>query len=72
MHLLAESPEARAWLEAYVAGGGLLLVFTQAFGTDWQALPGGKVRGIGYEEDQRCEQESVRAAAPSNWLVWKG
>ena len=46
MHLLAESPEARAWLEAYVAGGGLLLVFTQAFGTDWQALPGGNVRGI--------------------------
>ena len=48
------------------------MVFTQAFGTDWQALPGGNVRGIGYEEDQRCEQESVREATPSNWLVWMG
>ncbi len=69
---LAGSPEARAWLESYVAGGGILVVFTQAFGTDWQALPGGQVRGVGYNEDQRCEQESVRAVLPSNWLVWMG
>ncbi len=69
---LAGSPEARAWLESYVAGGGILVVFTQAFGADWQALPGGMVRGVGYNEDQRCEQESVRAVLPSDWLVWMG
>lgn len=72
MHLIANSPEARAWLEEYVGGGGLLVVFTQAFGSDWQALPGGQVRGVGYNEDQRCEQESVRAVMPSDWLVWYG
>lgn len=72
MHRIAGSPEARAWLEAYVSGGGTLLVFTQAFGSDWNALPGGEVYGVGYEEDQRCEQESVRAAMPSPWLAWMG
>ncbi len=72
MHTLAGSPEARAWLEEYVRGGGTLLVFTQSFGTDWNALPGGEVHGIGYDEDQRCEQESVRAAMSSPWLAWMG
>lgn len=69
---IATSAEGRAWLEAYVSGGGLLIVFAQAFGSDWQSLPGGQVRGVGYDEDQRCEQESVRALAASNWLVWMG
>ncbi len=72
LHRVSHSPEARAWLDAYVRGGGILLVFTQAFGNDWAALPGGDVRGIGYEEDQRCQQESVRAAMPSRWLAWMG
>ncbi|MBI5877269.1 MAG: hypothetical protein HZB53_06445 [Chloroflexi bacterium] len=72
LHMIAAAPEARAWLEEYVQGGGLLIVFTQAFGTDWASLPGGQVRAVGYDEDQRCEQESVRATMPSNWLVWIG
>lgn len=72
LHRVSHSPEAQAWLEAYVRGGGILLVFTQAFGSDWAVLPGGEIQGIGYEEDQRCQQESVRAAMPSPWLAWMG
>lgn len=62
----------REWLEAYVSGGGLLIVFTQPFGEDWRVLPGGELRGVGYEEDLKCEQESVRAASPSKWLTFMG
>ncbi len=72
LHAIAGSPEARAWLDEYVAGGGLLIVFTQAYGADWAALPGGEVTGVGYEEDQRCQHDSVRAVGGSNWLVWMG
>jgi hypothetical protein len=72
LHAIANSPAATAWLDEYVATGGLLVVFTQAFGEDWNALPGGEVRGVGYNEDQRCQQASVRAAMPSDWLVWMG
>lgn len=72
LHAIAGSPEAREWLEAYVDGGGLLVVFTQAFGEEWAALPGGQVAGVGYEEDQRCQHASVEAAARSDWLVWMG
>ena len=72
MRLVANSPEARAWLDEYVRSGGLLVVFTQMLGDDWAVLPGGAVRAVGYEEDQRCEQESVRPAAASSWLTWVG
>ncbi len=72
LHAIAASLEAQEWLQAYVDGGGLLVVFTQALGEDWAALPGGEVAGVGYEEDQRCQHASVQAAAPSNWLVWMG
>ncbi|MDY7079502.1 MAG: DNRLRE domain-containing protein [Chloroflexota bacterium] len=72
LHGIAGSPEAREWLEAYVAGGGLLIAFTQMLGEDWAALPGGQVAGVGYEEDQRCQHASVQAAARSDWLVWMG
>jgi hypothetical protein len=72
MGTVATSPEARAWLEAYVDGGGLLIVFTQARGADWAALPGGEVAGVGYLEDQRCQHASVEAGASSDWLVWMG
>ncbi|MBN1814131.1 MAG: hypothetical protein JXA14_19995, partial [Anaerolineae bacterium] len=50
LHPLALSAEGRAWLDAYVASGGLLIVFTQEFAADWEALPGGEVRGLGYED----------------------
>jgi sugar lactone lactonase YvrE len=72
MHVVAGSPQARAWLDTYVAGGGLLIVFTQPFGDDWAALPGGEIHGVGYTEDQRCQHASVTAVELSDWLVWMG
>ena len=72
LHAIANSPEARDWLAAYVASGGILIVFTQEFGADWTALPGGEVTGVGYEEDQRWEHATVQAGMPSDWLVWMG
>ncbi len=72
LHMIAGSPEAQAWLEAYVAGGGTLVAFTQAFGSDWAALPGSQVNGIGYEEEQRWQTASVESVARSKWLVWMG
>lgn len=72
MHAIANSPGARDWLDAYVAGGGLLIVFSQAFGSDWRALPGGQMNGVGYEEDQRWQHATVEAGMPSDWLVWMG
>lgn len=72
LHAIANSPSARDWLDAYVSSGGLLIVFTQAFGSDWSALPGGQVAGVGYEEDQRWQHGTVEAGQPSDWLVWMG
>ena len=72
LHAIANSPGARGWLDAYAAGGGRLIVFTQAFGSDWSALPGGQVAGVGYEEDQRWQHATVEAGMPSDWLVWMG
>lgn len=72
LHAFANSPGARDWLDAYVSGGGLLVVFSQAFGDDFLALPGGQVDGVGYEEDQRWQHATVEAAQPSDWLVWMG
>ncbi|MEZ4770332.1 MAG: hypothetical protein R2844_18130 [Caldilineales bacterium] len=69
---IANSPGARDWLDAYVSSGGRLIVFTQAFGSDWTALPGGQVAGVGYEEDQRWQHATVEAGMPSDWLVWMG
>ena len=40
-------------LTEYVQDGGVLLVFTQKFGSDLSALPG-DVGGYGWEEDQSC------------------
>lgn len=72
LHAIANSVGARDWLDAYVEGGGLLIVFSQAFGSDWSALPGGAMAGVGYEEDQRWQHATVEAGQPSDWLVWMG
>jgi len=74
LHPLALSAEGRAWLDAYVAGGGLLIVFTQEFAADWEALPGGEVRGLGYEDATRWQRTSVVPATAdlggAGWLTW--
>ena len=51
LYRYAESDEAAAWLETYVATGGTLLVLAQFDSADWEMLPGGQVRGLGYDQD---------------------
>ncbi|MDX1686529.1 MAG: hypothetical protein R3248_00965 [Candidatus Promineifilaceae bacterium] len=70
LRMVVDSPEARRWLEEYVAGGGILIVFSQMFGDDWAVLPGGEVDGVGYEEEKRWVHASVSAAGDSRWLSW--
>ncbi len=45
----------RGKLEEYTARGGIIISFTQQRGNDFRALPGGAVRGYGYDEDDLCQ-----------------
>ena len=49
----------RAKLEKFVSEGGVLIVFAQQHGYEFQALPGGKVSGYGWLEDQSCFSKAV-------------
>ncbi len=69
-HILAYSSEMRAWLEAYVEGGGTLLVFVQEFAVDWTLLPGGALRGPGYEDATQWTHSSTVVLTESERLVW--
>ncbi len=51
----AELSEA---LAGYVEAGGNLLVFAQAYGADWAAVPG-EPEGYGWREDRSCYSRSV-------------
>jgi DNA-binding beta-propeller fold protein YncE len=66
---LRTSQQAHEWLETYVTSGGTLLVLTQYENSDWEMLPGGEVRGIGYEQDILCKTASVRIVNPSRWIT---
>jgi RHS repeat-associated protein len=55
---LEGSASFRARLEAYVAGGGTILVSAQQKGYEFAALPGG-LSGYGWAEDQSCFNASV-------------
>lgn len=72
LYRLRNSQLARTWLDDYVANGGTLLVLAQARDEDWQMLPGGEVRGVGYFNDILCRQASVRVANTSEWLYGIG
>ncbi|MEW6622971.1 MAG: S-layer homology domain-containing protein [Bacillota bacterium] len=45
----------RGKLEEYAARGGIIISFTQQRGADFRALPGGDIRGYGYDEDDLCQ-----------------
>ncbi len=62
-------PPLRQWLDSYAAGGGTLIVLSQPRGANWEWLPGGQVRGLGYEEDIFCRDESVDVISPSPFLA---
>ncbi|HSD84318.1 MAG TPA: hypothetical protein VLG46_10680, partial [Anaerolineae bacterium] len=63
------SQQVQQWLEAYTASGGTLIVLSQAAGDDWNMLPGGQVRGLGYTEDILCKTDSVQAVNTSSWIL---
>ncbi len=58
-----------AWLETFTRSGGTLIVLAQAYGDDWALLPGGAVRGLGFEEDILCREESVNVLGRSPLLA---
>ena len=72
LYRYGESDEAAAWLETYVAIGGTLIVLAQFDSPDWEMLPGGQVRGLGYDQDILCKNASVRIVNSSPWIVGIG
>jgi outer membrane protein assembly factor BamB len=72
LYRYGDSDEAAAWLETYVATGGTLLVLAQFDSADWEMLPGGQVRGLGYDQDILCRQASVHIVNSSPWIVGIG
>ncbi|CAG0937751.1 hypothetical protein TFLX_06705 [Thermoflexales bacterium] len=69
LYRYAGSQQVQHWLEAYTASGGVLIVLSQAAGDDWNMLPGGQVRGLGYLEDILCKIDSVQAVNTSPWIL---
>ena len=51
---LAGVESVRESLERYTRRGGTLIAFTQYTGTDFELLPGGGVKGYGWQEDTSC------------------
>jgi hypothetical protein len=51
---LVQSEMFKAKLAKYVENGGVILAFSQNQGYEFEALPGGKVTGYGYTNDQQC------------------
>lgn len=49
----------KALIDDYISSGGTLIVFSQQYGYELSALPGGKVYGYGYSEDQGCHNNAV-------------
>lgn len=49
----------KAKLDGYVTNGGTLVVLSQQHGYEFKALPGGKVSGYGWLEDQSCQWNST-------------
>lgn len=62
---LENSVMFKARLEEYVKNGGTLICFTQQRGYEFNALPGGKVSGYGWTEDQSCHYRAVSIATSS-------
>ena len=63
------SDHARDWLATYTASGGTLIVLAQRNSADWELLPGGQVKGLGYDQDILCKYASVQIVNPSEWIV---
>jgi alpha-tubulin suppressor-like RCC1 family protein len=56
---LETSNSFKKQLSDYVENGGTIITFTAKNGTEFSALPGGEVRGFGWDEDQSCFSDAV-------------
>ncbi len=68
LYRFGRSPQLREWLETYTKSGGTLITLAQYHNDDWRMLPGGEVRGLGYENDIFCQEESVDIVGASPYL----
>lgn len=55
---LDNSPSIRNSLETFVSGGGVLVVFSQQYGKEYEAIPGG-LKGYGWDQDMSCQFRSI-------------
>ncbi|MDO8602367.1 MAG: CFI-box-CTERM domain-containing protein [Candidatus Omnitrophota bacterium] len=46
-------------LAEYVKNGGTVVCFTQQYGYDFNALPGGKIKAYGWQEDASCHTKAA-------------
>ncbi len=53
------SSSFRKQLADYVQNGGTLICFAQQHGYEFNALPGGRVSGYGWNEDQSCHTNAA-------------
>ena len=58
---LSKSPLFKEKLKNYVEEGGTIICFTQEYGEDFSAIPGG-ISGYGWKEDQSCWSNAVSIA----------
>ena len=49
-------------LSEYVKNGGIVICFSQQYGYDFNALPGGEVKGYGWQEDASCHTKAAYIA----------
>jgi len=55
----AGSESMRLRLAQYVENGGTLIAFAQVYGNEFRLLPGGALRGYGWDEDINCHSDSA-------------
>jgi RHS repeat-associated protein len=53
----------RQRLAQYAQNGGVIVAFTQEYGAEFGLLPGGELRGYGYDEDLNCHSDSAYIVA---------
>ncbi len=56
-------------LEQYAQNGGVIVAFTQEYGDEFRLLPGGEIRGYGYDEDLNCHADSAYVSAFAPMLL---
>jgi len=56
---LSHSAIFRNKLAEYAKNGGIIICFSQQYGYDFSALPGGMLKGYGWQEDASCHKKAA-------------